>query len=416
MKVKQNFNFKCSAWAFSAILILSLLCFVSFLWISYVKEIRRQFIFNEDEDFFSNYDMQYFFIENSKNLKIEEILAVRDHIEIINQNQEIHNEMMYGPVRTSTFIIVIQVHDNITHLKELVQSLKYVMGITGSLLVFCHDYYDQDINEFILSITFTKWVQIFYPYSTQLYPKIFPGNDPYYCTEDFNCEETSRLRRADYAQLKHFWWWQMNFVFDHLRAISTYNYPIVFLEEGQYILKDFLYMLRILGGLVLEACPQCEMLSFGSRDPNITQYDIVDGNVVIEKWGSHLHKYGLVFNRTVWKNIKKYSKYFCYFNDYNWDRSLRNLAKKRPEGDFTWFSSTGPRVLRIKQCDDAKNRCYMKKSIDDVVNFAWTVKRGLYPRNMVISVNNDRTDDVIETGHWSDVRDQELCIYFTKLR
>lgn len=78
---------------------------------------------------------------------------------------------------------LLQVHTRIQYLRETIYSLSKARGIEDAILIFSHDYYDTEINSFIRGIDFCKTIQIFFPYSSQIYTKIFPGQSPYDCPD-----------------------------------------------------------------------------------------------------------------------------------------------------------------------------------------------------------------------------------------
>lgn len=82
-----------------------------------------------------------------------------------------------------------QVHTRITYLRHLIVSLAQAKEIETALLIFSHDFYDDDINDLVESIDFCKTMQIFYPYAIQTHPHSFPGASPLDCQRDMNKEE-----------------------------------------------------------------------------------------------------------------------------------------------------------------------------------------------------------------------------------
>lgn len=86
-------------------------------------------------------------------------------------------------------INILQIHDRITYLRHLIVSLAQARGISQALLVFSHDYYDEEINSLVQSVDFCKVIQIFYPYSIQTHPNEFPGEDPHDCPRDIKREQ-----------------------------------------------------------------------------------------------------------------------------------------------------------------------------------------------------------------------------------
>ena len=86
-------------------------------------------------------------------------------------------------------MLYLKVHDRITYLRHLIISLAQAQDISQTLLVFSHDYYDEEINSLIQSIDFCKVIQIFYPYSIQTHQYEFPGEDPNDCPRDIKQEQ-----------------------------------------------------------------------------------------------------------------------------------------------------------------------------------------------------------------------------------
>lgn len=83
----------------------------------------------------------------------------------------------------------LQVHNRITYLRHLIVSLAQAPGISQTLVVFSHDYYNEEINALVQSIDFCKVMQLFYPYSLQTHQLEFPGEDPNDCPRDIKKEQ-----------------------------------------------------------------------------------------------------------------------------------------------------------------------------------------------------------------------------------
>lgn len=142
-------------------------------------------------------------------------------IEKFNDDQTIHNEEKYGPLQNdSIVVIVVQVHKRISYLRHLIVSLSHAKDISKTLLIFSHDYYDDEINQLIQSIRFCRTMQIFYPFTIQTHPNEFPGTDPNDCKRDIKKSDAIRskcknahfpdkfghYREAKFTQMKHHWW------------------------------------------------------------------------------------------------------------------------------------------------------------------------------------------------------------------
>lgn len=61
------------------------------------------------------------------------------------------------------FIILffsLQVHRRIKYLRHLIVSLAQAKDISKTLLVFSHDFYDEEINDLVQTIDFCKVIQV----------------------------------------------------------------------------------------------------------------------------------------------------------------------------------------------------------------------------------------------------------------
>lgn len=103
------------------------------------------------------------------------ISEIQRSIERYNDYQTIINEEVFGPLANDSVIIVVQVHKRITYLRHLIVSLAQARDISKALLIFSHDFYDDEIIQLVQSIDFCKVMQIFYPFSIQTHPNEFPG-------------------------------------------------------------------------------------------------------------------------------------------------------------------------------------------------------------------------------------------------
>lgn len=193
--------------------------------------------------------------------------VLKQLISDLNRKQRVVNQEKFGPLNSSDPIVVIQVHNRGQYLSSLIDSLRSAQGIQKSLVIFSHDVYDSSINGIVQQIDFcrvsililTSWhititifyllyllqyIQIFYPYSLQLYPHEFPGTSVTDCPRDMSkaewvytwhnsfmiltgicfmstraekikCENYAypdsygHYREAKYTQTKHHWFWKV---------------------------------------------------------------------------------------------------------------------------------------------------------------------------------------------------------------
>jgi len=151
------------------------------------------------------------------------------------------------------------------------------------LLIFSHDFYDEEINELVQSIDFCKVMQIYYPYSIQMHPNEFPGTDPKDCQRNTkreralitNCQNAQypdlygHYREATFTQMKHHWWWKLNRIFDQLLITSNHTGMLVLLEDDYYVAPDFLHVLKQLQEVSANHCPFCNIMSLGTYSETI---------------------------------------------------------------------------------------------------------------------------------------------------
>ncbi|XP_026498211.2 alpha-1,6-mannosyl-glycoprotein 2-beta-N-acetylglucosaminyltransferase isoform X1 [Vanessa tameamea] len=400
-------------------------------------------------------------------------------VQRVNGAQTIYNEDLFGPVQNDTIIIAIQVHTRLTYLRHLIVSLAQAKDIDRTLLIFSHDYYDEEINNLVRSIDFTKVMQIFYPYSVQTHPLEFPGMDPNDCPRDAKLEQALKLkcnnalhpdlhghyREAKYAQTKHHWWWKANRIFNQLQCTASHTGMVVFLEEDHYVAEDFIHILSLLRTTADKTCPQCEILCLGTylktyqyhstsdkRKKHLTlnyiqqvraiseerrkrQHDTQTWNyqvypnlyantqkVEITPWHSSMHNMGMVFNRTVWTNILELQEQFCAYDDYNWDYSLLHLSQNRPGREkFKVILCKGPRVFHIGECGfhHKKSNCNASTVISKVQKLLQDAKSYLFPARVTATISAGGAKHnkklIKGNGGWGDLRDQELCTNMTRV-
>ncbi|XP_037809088.1 alpha-1,6-mannosyl-glycoprotein 2-beta-N-acetylglucosaminyltransferase isoform X1 [Lucilia sericata] len=206
------------------------------------------------------------------------ITEIKRQIAKYNEMQLVLNEYTFGPLQNDSVIIVVQVHTRITYLRHLIVSLAQARDISKVLLIFSHDFYDEDINDLVQSIDFCKVMQIFYPHSIQTHPHEFPGVDPDDCPRDIKKDQAiirkcnnalypdlyGHYREAKFTQTKHHWWWKANRVFDQLEVTRYHTGLVLFLEEDHYVAEDFLYLLEMMQRRTKDLCPQCNILSLGT--------------------------------------------------------------------------------------------------------------------------------------------------------
>jgi alpha-1,6-mannosyl-glycoprotein beta-1,2-N-acetylglucosaminyltransferase len=179
-------------------------------------------------------------------------------LEKLNSLEHVYNADDFPALSSEDMIFVVQVHKRIHYLRYLLESFSQAKDIGQVLLIFSHDYYDEEINKQIQSIKYCKVLQLFFPYSMQLHPNTFPGESPDDCGRDFTREQARKVkcanwehpdhyghyRTASVTAIKHHWWWKINKVFDGLKLTANFNGTVFFLEEDHYISPDAVVVAR----------------------------------------------------------------------------------------------------------------------------------------------------------------------------
>ncbi|RWS21501.1 alpha-1:6-mannosyl-glycoprotein 2-beta-N-acetylglucosaminyltransferase-like isoform X2 [Leptotrombidium deliense] len=336
----------------------------------------------------------------------------------LNQKQEILNENLFGPFEADDTIIAIQVHNKIDFLKLTIESLEKVKGIEKTLIIFSHSLFDVNINKIVRSIKFAKVMQIFYPYSTQIFPNSFPGNDPNDCPRDVTKEEAMRMkcnnaefpdkfghyRESRFVQIRHHWFWKINFIFENLHVTRSFNGHVVFIDENYYLLPDSLYFLN-------------EMKKLTHNDPNCV-YSLGTWKSEINPLKSHIAVvYGgiphnsYIITKHFWLTFKIHSETFCNTDDFNFDAAFVGICqrhlKPRPHSMYPLV----PRVYYIgdnaTHVDGSHEKFYV---YEKTVELAASLEPFLFPKRLEKKYNIINVRSYMELGGFNDPRDKSLCM------
>ncbi|XP_017777128.1 PREDICTED: alpha-1,6-mannosyl-glycoprotein 2-beta-N-acetylglucosaminyltransferase isoform X2 [Nicrophorus vespilloides] len=355
------------------------------------------------------------------------ISEMKRNIALYNLQQTVYNEDLFGSLQNDSVVIVVQIHDRITYLRHLIVSLAQARDISQALIVFSHDIYDEEINTLVQSIDFCKVMQIFYPYSIQVHPSQFPGEDPNDCPRDIkreqalirNCNNAlfpdlyGHYREAKFTQTKHHWWWKANRVFNQLDVTRNHTGLVVFLEEDHFVAEDFIHVLKLMDRTCKASCRYCNILSLGTYLKTYNYY----GKVEITPWISSKHNMGMAFNRTTWMKIVGCADYFCKYDDYNWDWSLQQVSQNCLKQKLHAMVVRGPRVFHIGECGvhHKKKNCESTAVISKVQKVLKSAKRHLYPDYMTLTYVTPLKKQKIRKGNggWGDRRDHMLCMGMT---
>ncbi|CAF3011525.1 unnamed protein product [Rotaria socialis] len=354
----------------------------------------------------------------------------REYVKRKNHEQFMYNSNLFLS-KTTRYILLVQVHTRVVYFKKFIEMLQVVETINESLVIFSHDFIDSNINSLITSITFVPVIQIFYPFSQQLYPSEFPGLDPNDCPRDIvrhkalasrcnnapNPDRYGHYREVSIVQIKHHWWWKLNFVFNSIEILQNRtDYLLLLLEEDFYLSPDALVFLKKMETTKELLCPECLFYTLGNLEKAGRQFGKLSSKISIAYWHAR-YNLGMTISHSLWTLLVKYAEEFCTIDDYNWDWSLVYLAQQRFQFPRVMYSSA-TRVIHLGSCGTHHKKFCSSES--DIARWTETDKlyrdnrKYLFPETS-LSVHLKYEGKRIfkqPNGGWSDIRDRQLCLSF----
>lgn len=357
---------------------------------------------------------------------------LRQRIQELNGMETVMNAAKFPPLTDEDLVILVQVHKRVEYLRHLLKSLEEAKGVEKVLLVLSHDYYDEEINRVAQEITFCKVLQIFYPYSSQLFPDSFPGPSKNDCPRDISKEKAVALnctnalypdsyghyREAHFTAIKHHWWWKINTVFDHLTTTRKFNGYVIFLEEDHFLSPDFIEVARKLINLASLRCADCDLINLGTY--YYGNYDGISDKVSTEAWNAGKNNMGFAMNRHTWNALKACTKEFCTHDDYNWDWTLQSLGYSCLKRSLKVMVLKAPRVFHIGSCGGVHHSgtsCKPDEAALAVRSHLSSQNAYLFPSSLDLSdiAHMPPASRGMNYGGWGDIRDHNLCMsYSTK--
>ncbi|KAM9778705.1 alpha-1,6-mannosyl-glycoprotein 2-beta-N-acetylglucosaminyltransferase-like [Syngnathus typhle] len=326
-------------------------------------------------------------------------------------------------------VLVVQVHNRPEYLKLLIKSFEKAAEVHSFLLIFSHDYFSAEINAIVQGITFCKVLQIYFPFSTQLYPSEFPGQDPRDCPRDISKENAIKTgcinakhpdsyghyREASITQTKHHWWWKLHYVWERVNAVQGYSGFVIFLEEDNFILPDIFHFYNSTVEFRNNKCQDCDILALGNHN-DFAGFLTLSNKVLTTGWMSTKHNIGMAISREAYYKMMGCSNDFCTYDDYNWDWTLQHLSGTCISKPIKVLVAQGSRVLHTGDCGlHQKQNCrpeWASQKVEEALNIA---KDGLFPSSLVLSASEAALHkDHVKNGGWGDVRDHILCNNYAK--
>jgi alpha-1,6-mannosyl-glycoprotein beta-1,2-N-acetylglucosaminyltransferase len=354
---------------------------------------------------------------------------LKDHMFRLNKEQRVWNADKFPPLATDGIVLIVQVHRREGYLRQLFNSMRNVRGIEKVLLVISHDYYYDDMMQLVRSVDFCRVMQVFYPFSLQVYPDTFPGMSVEDCPRDSTREEALAMnctnaehpdtyghyREAKITAVKHHWWWKVNMVFDGMRETENFTGHVMFLEEDHYLSPDFLYMTEKLIALKEEQCDDCDFVNLGMYT-NVRSPATLAHRVSVGVWNAGKNNMGFGMSRKTWELIKSCKEHFCAYDDYNWDWSINSMGQSCLQRHLKVMVAKAPRIFHIGNCGVHHTKvCNEEKDAQKVERKLDSQRSHLFPAtiNLDGGLNPSPSRKKVKPyGGWGDLRDRELCLSF----
>uniref|UniRef100_A0A0N4ZCM6 Alpha-1,6-mannosyl-glycoprotein 2-beta-N-acetylglucosaminyltransferase n=1 Tax=Parastrongyloides trichosuri TaxID=131310 RepID=A0A0N4ZCM6_PARTI len=335
------------------------------------------------------------------------------------------NEEKFSKVNIK-YVIVVQVHNRLEYLQLLINSLNNVKDIESCLIIFSHDIYSADIDKPIKNISFARVMQIYYPYNLQLFPTIFPGLGDDDCPPSIskdeayrvNCSSRSQFDSYDHyrnpklSQIKHHWWWKLNYTFEKVLKRFKITGKIILIEEDHYVMPDAIHVLNSIYRDKDKLCNDCNIVVLGSYKWDDNKYVNDLNKVNIMQWYSSMHNMGMVIDSDLWEEITKCSQSFCTYDDYNWDWTLLKISLTCMSRPMKALTITSPRILHIGDCGTHVHDCESQKSLKRTTKLLDLSKDQLFPETLMTKELIKKTPRASQpNGGWKDIRDQYLCYH-----
>lgn len=362
-----------------------------------------------DDGFFRNCPPRTGEIRDDLQPPPEDPVGLLNWVVAANNRPTVLNEDVFGTLEkvTPTRIIVIQVHQRPQYLRWLLHSLSRVRGIESALLVLSHSHIDADLVAAAREVCFCRAVRIFFPYSMQIWPDQFPGDE---CGSQTN--RTKCPREAKVTMAKHHWWWLHNFVFNEIFALAKYNATIdgrealaLFVEEDTYLSPDALSVLD----MMQRTRPQADILVLNDNNGRLGQKS--SARALLTHW---VYTWGVAMGLRTWAKIARCAKMFCSYNDYNYDWSVQALGARCVPGQLITLVMQDSRLFHIGKCGgmhfkDATDCESLVRTV--LADLERAAKSGaLFPSKLIVSENMARTFVSQAFGGWTDPRDHQLCL------
>lgn len=411
-----------------------ILCILIIILVIVLYKVNLDYNYEKIKSKFYKSAMKFLEFEEQKYENTLQIDAIKKIITRCNQEEKILNRKMFGRMNPEFPVIVIFVDKYKANFKYLLASLQHVVGIANVLIIFSHSRFDENVNSLIKAIDFARVIQIYYPYSLQVHPDKFPGYQKGDCTPDMAMDTAKyircrgakspdihgRYRDPVLSQMKHFWWWTMNHVFEKLSHTKNHKGIFIFLEDDLFLMHDFIYMMAQMKH-ISSYIFQCNFISLQTSEA-VDFYDTKTYSANIRTWDPKQHSGMLAFDSRLWDSISAHYYLFCEFDDYSWSRTLFYLSLNRKDGNrFKVITSTIPRAYKTSGRYDQFQEYTILNTVYEVLEMQTRNYGSFFPKQIEVFLEIEleyddfvNFDYVDNNGRWSDPRDKMLCVNMTE--
>nr|XP_033809373.1 alpha-1,6-mannosyl-glycoprotein 2-beta-N-acetylglucosaminyltransferase [Geotrypetes seraphini] len=350
----------------------------------------------------------------------------------LNFDQTIRNLDTIPNRPRDDLVVVVQVHDRPEYLKLLIESLRKAKNIENVLLIFSHDFWSPEINQLVSDVNFCQVLQIFFPFSIQLYPNEFPGSDPKDCPRDIKKSAAVKLgcinaeypdsfghyREAKFSQTKHHWWWKLHFVWERVKVLKDYSGLVLFVEEDHYLSPDFYHVLKNMWSKRSKKCTDCDLLTLGNYG-RVHNFSGKADKLEVKPWKSTEHNMGMALNRETYQKLIQCTDTFCTYDDYNWDWTLQYLTLTCLPKVWKVMIPEVPRIYHTGDCGmHHKKSCSPSTESAKIESLLNNNQQYMFPESISISFEYSMAANPphVKNGGWGDIRDHELCKSYRRLQ
>jgi len=376
---------------------------------------------SDTSQFFQESQKKVSFPVNDPVLSDEELQVIRDRL-FSSDEIKTYNHDAFPDLTTTA--LLIQVHNRPQFFKVLLDSLRVAENIQSVELIISHDIYSEEMHELTSSIDFCRVSQIYFPLSASFYRDRFPADDLENCRKDEDIENCrgeqdtyGNFREARIVNIKHHWWWKLNFSALHFSHIETF----VLLEEDHALMPDFVEIISQIQSFAADKNPTVRphvpfITTLGTYKAKMTNNQRDWQTVISSSFNSGKHNMAMILPRAFVDKLRSppMVKLFCDYDDYNWDFSLFNAVQENIKALRVYIPQI-PHVFHLGDkcglhhdkgdCSAANVDSYRKMLKDHRYFF--------FPPNFT---NWRRATEKVKqklkpNGGWGDLRDRNLCYF-----